>query len=74
MYNKITVKKVVKKTRDLSYFVNGILTGYSKAVDKNICTQNTGLQLVNLFLTGVCVRNSENIYVHIRVAQISRHT
>lgn len=45
MYNKTTVKKVVKKTRtrDLSYFVNGILTGYSKAVDKNICTQNTGL-------------------------------
>lgn len=43
MYNKTTVKKVVKKTRNLSYFVNGILTGYSKAVDKNICTQNTGL-------------------------------
>lgn len=60
MYNKATVKEVVKKTTDLGYKMD-ILTVYSKAIGKRNCTQNTFLQLINLFLTGVCVQNSESI-------------
>lgn len=40
MYNKATVKEVVKKTTDLGYKMD-ILTVYSKAIGKRNCTQNT---------------------------------